>query len=109
MTYQDHIAIADDASDEHIASARKQRIRTLFKRYPDITGEERRELAAYLRSGPLLEIGLLKGEDTIRYKIGAFEQEQHKALATTPMELVVLLLVFGVVAAVCAALWDIGV
>ena len=94
--------------DTDDASARKQRTRALFSRYPDISNDERYELTAFLKSGPLLDIGLLKGDDTIRYKIAAFEQEQEKALSHSPMQMVVLLVIFVLVAVVCSALWDIG-
>lgn len=97
-----------DTPDEQDDTARKQRVKALFTRYPDITSEERRELTDYLKSGPLLEIGLLKGDETIRYKIAAFEQEQEKALSHAPQEIAVLLVIFVLLAVACSALWDMG-
>lgn len=96
----------DTASDD--AYARKQRIKALFARYPNISNEDRQELTDFLKSGPLMDIGLLKGDETIRYKIAAFEQEQEKALSNAPMQLVVLLAIFVLLAAVCSTLWDMG-
>lgn len=98
----------DGTAQDHSATARKQRMRTLFDRYPAISSDERRELTVYLKSGPLLEIGLLKGDETIRYKIAAFEQEQQKALANSPMNMIVLLVIFGLLTLVLSGLWDMG-
>lgn len=107
MTNHDKPAPVSTETDG-LVTDRKQRIEALFTRYPDITNDQRREIKAYFKTAPPLEIGLLKGDDTIRYKIAAFEQEEKRALATSPMELVVLLLVFVVAAVVCSALWDMG-
>lgn len=98
----------DDPADENTATARKQRMRTLFDRYPAITGDERRELASYLKSGPLLEIGLLKGDETIRYKIAAFEEEEQKALSNSPTSMIVLVVIFALLTLVLSGLWDMG-
>jgi hypothetical protein len=108
MTRKNSSTALDDTDHEHSATARKQRMRALFDRYPAITGDERRELTAYLKNGPLLEIGLLKGDETIRYKIAAFEQEQQKALANSPMSMVVLLVIFALLTLVLSVLWDMG-
>lgn len=108
MTNQDTSATPPTDTNDIVAAERKRRMRALFTRYPDITNDERREITDYFKTGPLLEIGLLKGDETIRYKIAAFEQEEHKALAASPMQLVVLLLIFVVAAVACSALWDMG-
>ncbi|MDM7967047.1 hypothetical protein [Blastomonas fulva] len=108
MIDQQSVPALPGTPDEQDDTARKQRIKALFTRYPDITSEERRELTDYLKSGPLLEIGLLKGDETIRYKIAAFEQEQAKALSHAPKEIAVLLVIFVLLAVACSALWDMG-
>lgn len=108
MIDQQSVPALPGTPDERDGTARKQRVKALFTRYPDITSEERRELTDYMRSGPLLEIGLLKGDETIRYKIAAFEQEQEKALSHAPQEIAVLLVIFVLLAVACSALWDMG-
>lgn len=108
MTQNDKSISDQDIAPSSAASADTQRIQALFTQYPAISGDERRELTAYLKNGPLLEIGLLKGDDTIRYKIAAFEQEQQKALENSPMSMVVLLVILALLAVVLSALWNIG-
>jgi hypothetical protein len=56
----------------------------------------------------LLDIGSLKGDETVRYKIAAFEDEHRKAFRTTPTQIAVLLVVFVIAALACSMLWDIG-
>lgn len=91
------------------SDARRKHIRSLFARYPDITSTEREEIVHYLRSGPVLDIGLLKSDEAIRYRIAAFEQEYARRLTIRPVEITVLLFVFALVTAACVALWDMGV
>lgn len=108
MTEHHSLAATPAQPDTDDALARKQRIRAVFARYPNISNDERQQLTDFLKSGPLLDIGLLKGDEAIRYKIAAFEQEQEKALANAPMQMVVLLVIFVLLAVVCSALWDMG-
>ncbi|WP_156139557.1 hypothetical protein [Sphingomonas sp. 35-24ZXX] len=108
MTEHQSLAATPAKPDTDDALARKQRIRAVFARYPNISNDERQQLTDFLKSGPLLDIGLLKGDEAIRYKIAAFEQEQEKALANAPMQMVVLLVIFVLLAVVCSALWDMG-
>ncbi|MDM7956791.1 hypothetical protein [Blastomonas sp.] len=108
MTQENHSAPREPAAHDPDANGRKQHIKTLFTRYPAISNDERRELTTYLKTGPLLEIGLLKGDETIRYKIAAFEQEQQKALDYSPVSIIVLLVIFVLLALVLTALWDMG-
>lgn len=89
--------------------AQRRRVQSLFARYPDIDSTEREEIVRYLRTAPVLDIGLLKSDETIRYRIAAFEQEHARKLAIRPIEIAVLLVVFAIVTAACVALWDIGV
>lgn len=89
--------------------ARRKRMKQLLARYPDIGSTEREEIVRYLRTAPVLDIGLLKSDETIRYRIAAFEQEHARKLAIRPVEIAVLLLVFALVTTACVALWDIGV
>jgi len=88
---------------------RRKQVARLFARYPEITSAEREELVRYLRTAPVLDIGLLKSDEAIRYRIAAFEQEHARKLAIRPVEIAVLLIVFALVTAACVALWDIGV
>lgn len=91
------------------SEARRKQVKKLFARYPDITSAEREELVSYLRSAPVLDIGLLKSDEAIRYRIAAFEQENARKLSLRPVEIAVLLVIFALVSATCVALWDIGV
>lgn len=88
---------------------RRKQMKKLFARYPEITSTEREELVRYLRTAPVLDIGLLKSDETIRYRIAAFEQEHARKLSLRPVEIAVLLLIFALVTGACVALWDIGV
>lgn len=108
MSPIDHSLDTQAPTEQQTALATRSRIKSLFERYPNIANEEKRELAAYLRSGPLLDIGLLKGDEEIRYKIAAFEQDNQQALRTSPMELAVLITILAVAALVCSALWNAG-
>lgn len=90
------------------SDAQRQRMKQLFARYPDISSTEHDEMVRYLRTAPVLDIGLLKSDETIRYRIAAFEQESACKLAIRPVEIAVLLLVFALITAACVALWDIG-
>lgn len=108
MTEHHSLAATPAKPDTDDALARKQRIRAVFARYPNISNAERQQLTDFLKSGPLLDIGLLKGDEAIRYKIAAFEQEQEKALANAPIQMLVLLVIFVLLAAVCSTFWDMG-
>jgi len=88
---------------------RRKQMKKLFARYPDITSSEREELVRYLRTAPVLDIGLLKSDEAIRYRIAAFEEENARKLSVRPAEIAILLLIFALAAATCVALWDIGV
>lgn len=89
--------------------ARRKHVKNLFARYPEITSTEREELVRYLRTAPVLDIGLLKSDEAIRYRVAAFEEENARKLRVRPLEIAALLLIFTLVAATCVALWDIGV
>lgn len=91
------------------SDARRKHIRSLFARYPEIDSTEREEIVRYLRTAPVLDIGLLKSDEAIRYRIAAFEQEHARKLTIRPIEIAVLLFAFALVTAACVALWDIGV
>ena len=73
-----------------------------------VTSEENDEILNFLKNGPILDIGNLKGDETVRYKIAAFEEAHQKTFRTTPMEIVVLLFIFVIVALVCSMLWDVA-
>ena len=103
--FDDWRALEDLPTD---ADARRKHIRSLFARYPDVSNAEREEIVHYLRTAPVLDIGLIKSDETIRYRIAAFEQENARKLAIRPVEIAVLLIVFALVAVACVALWDIG-
>ena len=89
--------------------ALRKRMKSLFKRYPDITASERDEIVRYLRTAPVLDIGLLKSDESLRYRIAAFEQANARALGSSPWEIAILIAIFAIVAATCVALWDMGV
>lgn len=106
---QDAETLPPEAAAHPDPEARRKQVKKLFARYPDITSTEREDLVHYLRTAPVLDIGLLKSNEAIRYRIAAFEQENARNLSIRPMEIAVLLLIFTLVAATCVALWDIGV
>lgn len=93
-----------DQSDSH----KKSRVKDLLERYPNTSREENDEILNFLKNGPILDIGNLKGDETVRYKIAAFEEAHQKTFRTTPMEIVVLLFIFVIVALVCSMLWDVA-
>lgn len=95
-------------AEEDMAQLTRSAIKALFERYPNISGDERREMARYLNSGPLMDIGLLKGDETVRYKIAAFEKDNEKALSTTTFEAFVLIGIFALTALICYVMWDMG-
>ena len=96
-----------DLPTEH--DALRHHIRSMLARYPEIDSTEREEIVRYLRTAPVLDIGLLKSDEAIRYRLAAFEQENARKLSLRPVEIAVLLLIFVLVASACVALWDIGV
>ena len=108
MSNINHTFDTDEPSGDQRAQFSRSTIKALFERYPNISGDERRELARYLSSGPLLEIGLLKGDEAVRYKIAAFEKDNEKALSTTTFEAVVLVGIFALTALICYVMWDMG-
>ncbi|GAA0642840.1 hypothetical protein GCM10009424_17900 [Sphingomonas ursincola] len=95
---------ANDTSHE----ARRKRMKTLFQRYPDISTSERDEMVRYLRTAPVLDIGLLKSDESLRYRIAAFEAANARALGASPWEIAALVAIFVFVGSVCVALWDMG-
>lgn len=88
--------------------AQRRHIRSLFARYPDISTAERDAMVRYLRTAPVLDIGLLKGDESLRYRIGAFEAANARALGASPWDIAVLIAIFALVTNVCVALWDMG-
>lgn len=97
-----------NTSDLQSESLKKARIKDLLERYPNTSRDENDEILAFLKNGPILDIGNLKGDEAVRYKIAAFEDAHQKMFRTTPMEIAVLLFIFVIVALVCSMLWDIG-
>ncbi len=85
-----------------------KRIRMLLQQYPATSSEENREIALWLTKGPLLDIGLMRGDESLRYKIAAFEQEHSKIISNKPLQIIVLLAIFLLTALACFALWDVG-
>ena len=99
---------AGSRTEAHFDNKNKSRVKHLLEQYPNTSRDENAEILAVLSDGPLLDIGSLKGDETVRYKIAAFEDEHRKAFRTTPMQIAVLLVVFVIAALACSMLWDIG-
>jgi len=47
----------------------RARMEQLIARYPEVSEEETREILAFLRKGPHLDVGLVTSEDALRPKI----------------------------------------
>lgn len=57
--------------------ADRERVADLLARYPNLSGEESKEILTFLRTGRHLDIGLLTSNDALRPNLDAF-MEDHK-------------------------------
>ena len=87
----------------------RARAKALLTAYPNIDAAETAEIADFLRTGPVLEVGLLSSDEELRPKLLAFQAEHEGRFALRAKDYLVVALITAVLAVVCFLLWDAGV
>ena len=75
------------------ATAPRERIEALLRKYPDLSDSESDEILHFLRTAPHLEVGMLTARDGVRAKLDAFRRRHKKTLGLSVKDYVTFLLV----------------
>lgn len=87
----------------------RARVKVLLHAYPNIDAAETAEIADFLRTGPVLEVGLLSSDEELRPKLLAFQAEHEGRFALRAKDYLVVALISVALAVICFLLWDAGV
>ena len=89
-------------------SARLRHIESLLARYPELSSEEEAEVLHYLRKGPLLDLGLLTGMESIRHALARFREDHRRELGLQPRDFLAPAAILLFVLIVGALAWNAG-
>jgi hypothetical protein len=89
--------------------SRTERIKWLLGRYPDITPEEVREIAVFLKRSPALDITVFEMDGAVKPVIGRFKQDQQRDFGISPRHWAALMIGAGLILLILYSLWDFDV
>lgn len=93
--------VTDTSLREHIAG--------LLNRYPALEPNERAELIAFIKSGPAIDRGMLKGDPTFAAAIRRVETDHPKQLRLGLVrQLLVAVLIILPFLSICWLGWEVG-
>jgi hypothetical protein len=83
-------------------NSRTERVKWLLGRYPDITPEEVREITAFLKRSPALDIALFELNGEVKPVLGRFERDRRRDCESAPRDVAIavallVLLLLGIV------------
>lgn len=83
-------------------------IENLLARYPSITEVEKQTILGFLNTSSALDTALLTYNEAIAENLKAFRQDNRKQLGFTPVNWMILAIIFGFVAFAVYYMWDAG-
>ena len=89
--------------------ARLRRIESLLALYPELSREEEAEVLHYLRKGPLLDLGLLTGMESVRDQLARFREHHRRELGLQPRDFLAPGVILLFVLVVGALAWNAGI
>lgn len=87
---------------------RLRRIEISLRHYPDVSPDENREILQFLKSAPVLDAGLLTGNEEIRPQLQRFRHDHRRELGMGAKDYLVAAVILLVVIALGFLLWDAG-
>lgn len=87
---------------------RIDRMQALLERYPALDAADADEIAAFLRSGPILERGILLSRDGMRARAEALRAARKREFGMSSRDWVVVAVLLAIVLLSGVMLWDYG-
>ncbi|HEY0623144.1 hypothetical protein [Sphingomonas sp.] len=70
--------------------ARRTRIAGLLNHHPNLSPEESAEILDFLKTGSMIDIGMLRGDPAYRAKIEAVKAADHRAFKLGPVRSILI-------------------
>jgi len=70
--------------------ARRTRIAGLLDHHPNLSADETAEILDFLKTGSMIDIGMLRGDPTYRAKIETVKAANHRAFRLGPVRSVLI-------------------
>lgn len=87
---------------------RLAQIESLLSQYPNLNQDERQQILQFLRKAPILDRGLLTGNQSVAWALEAFRHDHDKELSLGWREFLMVAAVAVLFLIVVAFLWNSG-
>ena len=84
----------------------RDRVANLLKRYPHVSGNDRKEILQFMKEARHLEVGLLTANDDLRPQLDAFMEDHKRHFGLDAFDVLRAVALVGAIVMVCWLVWE---